>query len=357
MIKSNAVLEINLKNLIYNFKSISKFANNSLTGATIKANAYGIGSIKTFKILYQNNCRHFFFATLEEALTLRKKSTKGNVYVLNGLENNKFSIFKKFNIIPILTSITELKEFIKSQYFKKKLKIGIHVETGLNRLGIKIEDLKKINTKDINLKILVSHLASADETINPYNLIQNSNFQSSFKLFKSIEYKSLANSAGILNNKNLHYDLVRPGISLYGGLNNIKLKKLIKIKPVINLKAKILQIKNINKHEFIGYNQTFKTNKKIKAAVLGIGYADGISRSLSNKGYAYFKNQFFKIIGRVSMDSITVDITNSNKIIKTGMYLELINDNNDIEKMAKICGTISNEILTSITNRVKRIYI
>ena len=158
----------------------------------------------------------------------------------------------------------------------------------------------------------------------------------------------------LLLNKKLHYDLARPGIALYGGHNNTKLKK--NIKPVIKLKAEIIQIKNIDQNQYVGYNQTFRTKKNITVAILGIGYADGIKRLLSNKGYVYFKNIKFRIIGRISMDSITIDISKYAKSLKKGMYIDIINYHHDIEKMAKSCDTISNEILTSISNRVERIY-
>ena len=126
---------------------------------------------------------------------------------------------------------------------------------------------------------------------------------------------------------------------------------------MISLKGKVLQIKTINKNEFVGYNQTYKTNKKIRVAVLGIGYADGISRVLSNKGNVYFKKKIFKIIGRVSMDSITVDISKNSKSIKVGDYMEIINHLNGIDKIASQCNTICHEILTSISKRVKRVYL
>ena len=160
---------------------------------------------------------------------------------------------------------------------------------------------------------------------------------------------------GIVLGKSFHYDLTRAGIALYGGHFNTKLKK--KIKPVIKLKAEILQIKKVKKNEYIGYNQTYFTKNEITIAILGIGYADGISRHLSNRGYVFHKNKKFRIIGRVSMDSITIDISNHNNALKNGMFLEIINHKYDIEKFATMSGTISNEILTSISNRVKRVYI
>ena len=125
---------------------------------------------------------------------------------------------------------------------------------------------------------------------------------------------------------------------------------------MIKLKAEILQIKEINTNEYIGYNQTFFSKKNMVIAIIGIGYGDGISRNLSNKSHVYYKNYKFNVIGRISMDSITIDITNNNNLLKVGMFVDLINFENDIEKLAKKCGTISNEILTSISSRVKRIY-
>ena len=189
-----------------------------------------------------------------------------------------------------------------------------------------------------------------------YNIL-NKKFKTVFNLFKSIKYISLSNSAGILNNKEFHYNLTRPGIFLYGGYQNKRLKKILKIKPVIKLKAKILQIKEIGANEYIGYNQTYKTKKTIKVAILGIGYGDGIFRILSNKGKVYFKKKSFRIIGRISMDSMTINITNCKHKICVGEYMEIINEDNDIEKIAKECGTISREILTSISRRVIRQYL
>ena len=357
MINPNAILEINSKNLIKNYKTISKYSNKSLTGAVIKANAYGLGDIQIYKKLYNAGCRNFFLATLNEAINIRKKYLSSNLYVLNGLENNKLSKFYDYNIIPILNSIEELELYLSSKYFDKNKKIGLQIDTGLNRLGIQIKKIIKKDLKNINLFILVSHFSSSEEISNIYNFLQNKKFKTVFNLFKSIKYISLSNSAGILNNKEFHYNLTRPGIFLYGGYQNKRLKKILKIKPVIKLKAKILQIKEIGANEYIGYNQTYKTKKTIKVAILGIGYGDGIFRILSNKGKVYFKKKSFRIIGRISMDSMTINITNCKHKICVGEYMEIINEDNDIEKIAKECGTISREILTSISRRVIRQYL
>ena len=203
----------------------------------------------------------------------------------------------------------------------------------------------------------MSHLASADEKNNKYNMVQKNRFKNIIKNFdkKNIIF-SLANSNGALLSESYIFDMIRPGIGLYGGSNkNNLLNKYLK--PVVTLSGKIIQIKIINKGKYIGYNQTYKTNKKIKVAVIGIGYADGIPRSLSNKGKVYYKNNKFNIIGRISMDSFTIDITNSKDNLKVGKYIDLINHKNGIEDFANQCMTISNEIITSIGLRVKRSYV
>ena len=347
---SSSILEVNLKNLIHNFKVFKKFIKNKQVAATIKANAYGIGDKIAFSTLYKNGCRHFFLATLNEGLELRKSFKKGYIYILNGLENNDINIFKINKLIPILNSKIEMKVIEKT-----KFKFGIHIDTGLNRLGINKKDLPKKIYNNKNLQIVLTHLASSDEKKNLYNYFQNKKFKSINNLFKNKKIIfSLANSMGTILGKDFHYDLLRPGISLYGGHYNTKLKKYIK--PVVKLKAKILQIKQILKNEYIGYNQTYKTIKSIWIAVIGIGYGDGISRMLNNKGFVYYKNHKFRILGRISMDSITIDISKSCKLFKIGQYVEIINYSHGIDELAKQCETISNEILTSISNRVQRIY-
>ena len=267
--------------------------------------------------------------------------------------SNKNNLKKIINIVHLEVR-KQMKLFLKKN---KNKKIGLQIDTGLNRLGIQIKKLINKDLKNINLFILVSHFSSSEEISNIYNFLQNKKFKTVFNLFKSIKYISLSNSAGILNNKEFHYNLTRPGIFLYGGYQNKRLKKILKIKSVVKLKAKILQIKEIGANEYIGYNQTYKTKKTIKVAILGIGYGDGIFRILSNKGKVYFKKKSFRIIGRISMDSMTINITNCKHKICVGEYMEIINEDNDIEKIAKACSTISREILTSISRRVIRQYI
>ena len=349
MINESGILNISTKNLIYNYNFFKKLKKNLIVAPTIKADAYGLGCKNIFNLLSKIGCKHFFVATLNEGLKLRNKNNSVKIYVLNGLQDYKFDKFKKRNLTPVINSIEEY-ERIK----KTNIDYAVHIDTGINRLGIPFEDIKKLDFKNRNMKLIISHLSSSDEYKNKYNLKQKKLFNKLVKKkYRGILY-SLANTHGTILDKTYLYDMIRPGIGIYGCFENNKLQK--KIKNVINLKGKIIQIKYVKKNEYVGYNCTYKTKTKIKVAIIGLGYEDGIPRSLSNKGFVYYLEDKFKIIGRISMDSFTIDISKCSHDLKVGMYVDIINDKHKINEFAKRCRTISYEILTSIGNRVYRNY-
>jgi len=350
VIKESGVLNININNLIYNYNFFKKLKKNLIVAPTIKANAYGLGDKKIFSLLLKNKCKHFFVATLDEGLKLKNKNKSINIFILNGLQDYNLNRFFNSNLIPVINS---LEEYIRIK--NSGLKFAIHLDTGINRLGIPIDKAEEIDFKNKNIQLIISHLSSADEYNNNYSLKQK-------KLFNRLKNKfnnnkivfSLANSHGSILDKSYLYDMIRPGIGIYGGFENKKLGK--RIKNVVSLKGKIIQIKYIKKNQYVGYNRTYKTKTKIKIAIVGLGYEDGIPRSLSNKGYVYFKTNRFKIIGRISMDTFTVNISKSSHDLNIGMYVDIINDEHKIDKFAKLCKTIPNEIMTSIGKRVYRKY-
>ena len=352
MTQSNVILEISKKNIVHNYNFFNKLKKNNICAVTIKADGYGLGAEQIYKLLLKNGCEHFFVATTQEGISLRKIFNKGNIYILNGIEFNDFNIFKKFNLIPILSNINDYKKILS-----QSINFGIQINTGINRLGMDYKDYKEISLKNRNIKIIISHLASADEKNNKYNSIQLQKFQEFADLYKNNDIIfSLANSFGSILSKKYLFNMIRPGISIYGGhFYNAHLNK--KIKPVVTLKAKILQIKLLEKNQFIGYNQTYKTNKKTWIAIIGIGYGDGLNRLLSNIGKVYFKGRKYNIIGRISMDSIIIDISKEKSIFKNATYVEIINKNHGIDELAKNCKTISHEILTSLTNRIEKKFV
>ena len=352
MIKHSSILKISNSNIKKNFNFFKKIKKDLIVAPTIKADAYGLGSKIIFKLLLKEGCNHFFVATLDEGIKINNKDKKIKIFVLNGIQNHDYQLFNKFNLIPIINSIEELNNVIY-----KKIKFGLHIDTGINRLGINYRDIPSYVFDTNNVEIVISHLSSADEKNNSYNDIQKNRFS---KLTKKFQKKdiifSLANSNGSVLSNSFLFNMIRPGIGLYGGSNGNKLI-IKKIKPVVILSAKIIQIKEIKKNEYVGYNQTYKTIKNTNVAIISIGYADGIPRQLSNNGFVFYKKNKFKIIGRISMDSLTIDISKSKHNLKVGTYVDLINYNYNIEDFAKQCNTISNEVLTSIGTRVKRIYV
>ena len=167
MIKESGILNINTKNLIYNYNFFKKLKTNLIVAPTIKANAYGLGANKIYNLLLNQGCKHFFVATLSEGLKLKNKNNSIKIYVLNGLQNYKFNQFKKANLIPVINSIDEY-ERIK----KANLEYAVHIDTGINRLGILPNEVKKIDFKDQNISLIISHLSSSDEYKIKYNIKQ-----------------------------------------------------------------------------------------------------------------------------------------------------------------------------------------
>jgi len=349
VINESGILNINTKNLIYNYNFFKKLKKDLIVAPTIKANAYGLGDKKIYNLLLNQGCKHFFVATLNEGLKLNNKNKLIKIYVLNGLQNYKLHKFKNANLIPVLNTIEEYNR-IKNA----RIDYAIHIDTGINRLGISPEEVAKLDLNNSNIKLIISHLSSSDEYKIKYNMKQRKLFDTFVnKKTKGIIF-SLANAHGSVLDKTYLYDMIRPGIGIYGCYENKKLEK--KIKNVINFKGKIIQIKDLQKNQYVGYNRTFKTKNKTKVALIGLGYEDGIPRSLSNKGFVYFKKDKFKIIGRISMDTFTIDISKCSHDLKVGMYVDIINEEQKVDKFAKKCKTISYEVLTSIGKRVYRNY-
>ena len=353
---TDIILEVNIKNLIKNYKEIKRTLNKTTSiGAVVKSNAYGLGIKKISKILNNIGCKYFYVATIEEGIELRKLLFNVNIYVLNGLRKNQIKLFYQYNLIPVINSLEEYNIIKKHNKIKK---INIHFDTGMNRLGMNFKDMvtlsKQIYKSNIYIDHIISHLSSSERRKDNFNRIQIKEFKKIISIFPKTKL-SIANSAGIFLSKKFNFDQVRPGISLYGGYGNNYIRK--RINNVIKLKAKIIQIKKVNKHETIGYNQTYTLKSDKKVATISAGYADGIPRILSNKSYVYFKKQKLKILGRISMDTFMVDINNIKKSIEIGDFVEIINNKMDIEKFAKIADTVSQDILTSFGNRISIKYL
>ena len=352
---NNAILQIDLKNIENNYNYLKKNAPNTIIAACVKANSYGLGSNEICKALYKKNCRNFFVATLEEALLLRRKYKYVNIYMLNGVNHLK-SFFDAFNsnIITVINNIDQflvLKNFFKIN--KKKIKCCLHFDTGMNRLGLKVKDFDKYIypfKKNLDIKLVISHLINSEnKSVLNYNQLKSFNdIKKKFNFSKKTLF-SLGNSNSIFIKTNFHFDMIRAGGFIYG----LELKKKIRSKNVLSLKAKIIQIESVKKGKSIGYGAKYITKKDSIIATLAIGYADGLPRKYD--GFVFYKNKKIKFVGNVSMDLSCIDVS-SVKNPEINDWVEIFGDNISISAFASKCNTITYEVSSKIGLRVKRIY-
>ncbi len=367
-------LTINLGALKRNYKTLDKLSAASCeTACVVKADAYGLGADKCAPALYEAGARSFFVATTDEALSLRNilyRSNDALIYVLGGLGTGTGEgDGEEQVIIPVLNSLEEIK-FANSNNLTnssgaKNIPIALHFDTGMNRLGVDESETQTLYENpsildNLNICLVISHLASSEQLDNSDNAIQLAKFDEIKRQISELCPKaqySLADTGGIFLNKNYHFDLIRIGIALYGARPITALKNNL-IEPVIALNAPVLQIKTARKGEGAGYNATYKFDKDTKLAIVSIGYADGFQRSLSNKGILYWKGYALPIRGRVSMDSVICDLSNvpESDYPMRGDMIEVIGSNQSIDDLAVSAGTIPYEILTSLGKRYRRTY-
>ena len=257
---STPSLDINLSAVKHNYNTIKKYCGSAEICGTVKASSYGLGGHnKIVNKLIKSGCNRFFVANINEGIFIRKKFKSIIINVLNGLNKDEERIFRKYNLIPVINSVTQLKKWLK--FNKNKNKLIVHFDTGMCRLGIqedKINEVIKLKYKLDEYKevIIMSHLACSGDKRDKYNEIQRLRFEKIKKKLPGYKY-SLAASGGIFLGKKYHYDLVRPGINLYGGNKNFNKK----IMHVVSLRSPVIQINHLKKGETAGYSRTFKAKK------------------------------------------------------------------------------------------------
>lgn len=339
-------LSISLTALAENYGRLQKQLGGAVCASTVKANAYGLGLEAVAITLANAGCKTFFVATLEEAIELRSILHDLEIFVFHGVQKGEKDDFIAHNLQPVLNNPSQLENW------DAELPAAAHIDTGMTRLGFSVSESKLLQGQ--NLSLLMTHLACAEQLQNPANYAQLQYFDSVAKRFPSIR-RSVANSYGIYLGKEFHANLARPGLALYGG--NPTPAKQNPMQSVIRLTAPILQINRIEEDSSIGYGATYMAKAGDVTATVAIGYADGLMRALSNKGKCFIQNYELPIIGRVSMDLITIDITNLPEIFhKIGQDVEIIGNHYTISDAAKAAGTIEYEILTNLGNRFERVY-
>jgi alanine racemase len=356
---ASAILTIDLAAVRKNYQILQDTLNGVEVASVVKANGYGLGADKIGTALVKAGCKKFFVAHLEEGIHLRRYVGDAEVHILGGLLPGASDAYREHSLTPVLGSLHEILTW--GAYTRDTpLPCDIHVDTGMLRLGLPQSELHRIaNDPDIITRLqvsnIISHLASADELNRNQTEAQLRAFQIARKTLP-MGNACLANSSGIFCGKPYHLDMVRPGIALYGANPTPNFQN--PMCPTIELKAKIIQIRDASAGETVGYGATYKVYKNSKIATVSVGYADGYSRSLSNKAFAYLGRHQIPLVGRVSMDLITFDITNVPiDLCKIGAWVELIGPNHSIDDVANEGDTISYEVLTNLGARYHRVYI
>lgn len=358
-------LIIDLGALSDNYRQFQSVASGACDIAgVIKANAYGLGLEKVYNALNDLDCPQIFVATLDEAIRLKQHDEDAPVAVLGGLFHGGENEYIEHGITPVLNSPEEIERWRKlAQAQEEALPSFIHFDTGMNRLGLSaleaqrlIDDTSALDGLD--LQLIMSHFASADDHEDPLTEKQASAFAGIAAHFPNAK-KSLSNSPGLYASEEYHYDLARPGYALYGGNPTPHLEN--PMNTVVHLKSRILQIRECKKGESIGYGGSYVFEKDTRTATVAIGYADGFLRSHSSdpsKPFAklYFEGHACNIIGRISMDLVTLDVDHIPNI-KAGDWAEVLGHHQSVDDLAKASGTIGYEILTSLGARYKRTYI
>lgn len=342
---STATLTIDLTALVSNWRTLDRMTQTE-TGAVLKADAYGLGVAKVGPALAKAGARNFFVAVAEEGIALRRALGPGPVIsVFSGHMPGDADIIRAANLTPLINSIDQLLVHVEALPGHP---FGLQLDSGMNRLGMEPSEWSAL--RDIALSqrpsLIMSHLACADEPDHPMNAAQLKSFA---EMTAGVDAPlSLAATGGILLGQDYHFDLTRPGVGLYGGL------PFIDATPVIALDVPVIQVRDVNPGESVGYGNTFVARRPMQVATIAAGYGDGLIRAMGAKATLTHEGKKLPVIGRVSMDLITVDVT---ALPQPPEHVQLIGLHQSVDTVAGFAGTIGYEILTSLGARYDRVYL
>jgi len=367
---AGAVLTIDLDAVTANYRLIrEKISGGAEAGAVVKADGYGLGAGPVATALANAGCRVFFVAHIEEGVQLRhalndtgiSDFVHAEIHVFNGLLPGAEEAYDASRLVPVLGSLDQIHDWKRyCDRLDRPLPCDLHADTGMCRLGLPPDEVSKLKDEPsrldgLNILNVISHLASADEPDSPQNAAQLAAFRD-IRAVLGQGRTSLANSSGIFLGSDYHFDLVRPGASLYGiapvpGTPN-------PMAQVIKLQGKIAQVRAVDTPQTVGYGATHRVEGPGRVATIPVGYADGYLRALSNKGTGHIGKIPVPVVGRVSMDLITLDVTGvPDHLCRPGQLVDLIGPENTVDRVAAAAGTIGYEILTSLGRRYHRAYV
>jgi alanine racemase len=356
-----ACLTVRLGAIAANHKTLQRLAGPASVAAVVKADAYGLGAAVIAPMLAGAQCDTFFVARLEEGIALRQLVPAARIFVLDGAPPDSVPALIAHRLTPVLNSLSEIAGWDAAAHqMRQILDAAVHIDTGMNRLGLPGYELASLAAEarkrlaSIRVVLWMSHLACADDPDAALNAEQLSRFRLALAMLPPAP-ASLANSAGILLGKNYLFDMVRPGIGLYGG--NPRSGGENPFAAAAVLTAPILQLRRIDKGESVGYGATLRTKRPTMLATIGLGYADGVLRSAAGSGFAAIAGERVPIAGRVSMDLTVLDVTAiAPSALRLGVEVELFGRTIPLEDAAEAAGTLNYEILTALRGRVPHHY-
>jgi alanine racemase len=363
---ATGTITVDLGQIAANWKALAAKVAPARCAAVVKADAYGLGAERVVATLVRAGCTAFFIATPDEAETARRITAEADVYALDGLVGNSAAAFARLAVKPVLSTLDDVVAWSAlCRASGEKLPAALHIDTGLNRLGLPVRDVRRLTAEPsmmtgVALDLMMSHLASADNPRDPKNRDQLLAFETLSALFPGVP-RSLAASDGLMLGPPYHFDLVRPGYAIYGG--QASQTTPAPVKPAVTVSARILAVADVAPGETVGYSATWRAKRPSRIATIAAGYADGMPRGASAPdgrpgGHALITGHLAPIVGRVSMDLITVDVTDLPQgAAMPGEFAKLIAGELTIEEAGFSAGTIGYEILTRLGPRFTRLYL
>lgn len=342
-----------------NYRRVRQAAAGTVVAAVVKADAYGMGMGLAAPALAAEGCRDFFVATLGEGIALRRLLPHGRIFMLGGFDSATGESFVTYGLTPVLNTRGEIEAARQLARARgAALAAALHIDTGMNRLGLGADDVTQLAADPLAfdglaIALVMSHFACADTSGHPLTETQAARFAAARTMMPKAP-ASLAASAGIYRDPAYHLDMVRPGCALYG--INPTPEAANPMRPVCRLEARVLQVRRVPPGETLGYGATYRATRPLTVATVAAGYADGVLRSAGNVGYAHGAGHRLPIIGRVSMDLITVDVSalppgDAERLT----WVTLLGPERPVDIVAAESGTIGYEILTRLAPRAQRI--
>lgn len=360
--ESPARLTVDLAALAANYRLIAERVAPAAVAPAVKADAYGLGVAAAAPALFAAGARSFFVAWLEEGVALRHLLPEAEIFCLNGVAPGAADAYAAHGLTPVIGSLAEIEEW-RGAAHGGRAPAALQIDTGMARLGLPADELDRLAAEPallagLDLTMVMSHLACSDDMAAAMNAEQLAQFHRALArlgLARRLR-TSIAASGGCFLGPDFRFDLMRPGAALYGlapltGHAN-------PMAQVVSLEAKILQVRRVDRGMTVGYGAAHRTARPSRLATLSVGYADGYFRALGNRGHAYLGAMRVPVVGRVSMDLLTLDVTDVPPgLARRGQWVELIGPHHSVDALAAEAGTIGYEVLTALGHRYPRRYI